>query len=556
MTNGGPLGSTASRPHHARARLLSVLIVGTVLLTGGGALWGGPGPSHGSVALAPFDRLSPAAPGVPPVSTTNVPVGNSPIGAATDTRNGELYIANYGSANVTVLNGTSVIGTVGVPVQPDSLVYDEEDGYVYVSSTGTSPADAAVSVIDGTTLVGTIRPGSEVSGSVFDPRNAYVYVESAPDNLTVIRGTQVVGTVSVCNDPISEAYDGGNGYVYVGCWTPTTRSSAVDVINGTTVIGNISAVDRPTSITYDSGNGYVYVTDMLSDSVSVLSGTTLAASVGAGGYPTSAAYDRQDGFVYVTNDLSDNVSVLNGTTVLGEVTVGVAPQFATYDGGSGDIYVLNHGGSDASVIDGMSVVGTVDAGDYPQFATFDAVNGYLYVLNYDSGNVTVVTAGCRLSFWETGLPPGTNWSVSLTSTSPGLVLEMGRNLTRWSDGAAVVTFAVSVGNYSYVPSIPVSPGIPSYGASPGSVEVLGSAPTTLAVGFSLGTGPPNTQPVVPGWAVGLGIALLLIGAIGLAMTTTRYRAQERRRGRVAVARMGAIDWSRDESGDPSPRHGR
>ena len=64
---------------------------------------------------------------------TTVPVANGPAGAAYDSGNGYVYVANSYSNNVSVINGTKVVATVPVGNYPDGVAYDS---HVFRSADG------------------------------------------------------------------------------------------------------------------------------------------------------------------------------------------------------------------------------------------------------------------------------------------------------------------------------------------------------------------------------------------------------------------------------------
>jgi hypothetical protein len=203
-------------------------------------------------------------------------------------------------------------------------------------------------------------------------------------------------------------------------------------------------------------------------------------------------------------------------------------------------------------------------GTYP-FA-IDALAGYTSTPS--SGTIIVVGASAAemvaftttsgslvvLAFQATGLPAGTNWSVTLTATTSGLTIEAPSSLTRWSNGAAFDEFKVSEGKFTYKATTLTTPGYGGYVAGPGSVSVPGTG-TTVTLAFKAGSGPPSTA-ALPGWAWPVGLALLLIGLVGLAVTGFRFERRERARGRLLMTRISETDWTPDERGNPTIRRTR
>ncbi|MCI4358300.1 MAG: YncE family protein [Thermoplasmata archaeon] len=416
-------------------------------------------------------------------------VGTEPLWATCDYSNGWVYVPNYASGTVSVINGTQVVGTVRVGSQPYSATYDSGNGFVYVLNQGSSN----VSVLNGTHLFGTVKVGNYPYYAAYDPQNGYIYVPNeGASSVSVINGTKVVATVTVGSSPDNATYDPANGYVYV----PNRSSDTVSVLNGTKVIATVAVGISPWSGTYDSKNGYVYVPNDSSGTVSVINNTTLKATVRVGSEPLFGGYDSRNGFVYQANYGSANVSVIDGTKVVGKVAVGNYPFAAAFDPGSGDVYIPNsyYTGS-VSVINGTSLALTVGGGSYSQNAVFDSWNGAIYVPNEGSNNVSVIVGDNPVTFTETGLPTGTPWQVNLP---PGVSN---------SSSTANISFTLSDGSYNYT----ISTTNLSYANRGGSFTMTGRA-LIIHVRFQLVTYPVTfTETGLPNgtvWSLVLGGLLL------------------------------------------------
>jgi YVTN family beta-propeller protein len=385
------------------------------------------GPAPGAAHALPLDDhrsgLTPEA-SVKVIGT--IPVGTEPYDSAFDPGNGDVYVPNAGSNDVSVISGATneVVATVHVGTYPYCATYDSGNGYVYVPNYGS----ATVSVINGATnaVVATVPVGSAPYLATYDSGNGYVYVpNSGSDSVSVINGTSnaIAATVPGGSAPFASTYDPGNGYVYVS----NMKSDNVSVIDGATaqVVATVSVGSTPLFAAYDSGNGYLYVPNGYSANVSVISGTTntVVATVPVGSGPNYATYDSGNGYVYVPSTGLDDVSVISGATdkVVATVAVGSTPFVATYDSGDGYVYVPNYGSTTVSVINGATdkVVATVSAGSTPHFATYDSGNDYVYVTNEGSANVSVLgPTRHAVTFTETGLPAGTEWWVNVTGQAP------------------------------------------------------------------------------------------------------------------------------------------
>jgi YVTN family beta-propeller protein len=126
------------------------------------------------------------APGSPPVdlfSRTTKPAGAPVI----DPANGQVYVTNADSDNVSVINASQnqVVAAVAVGSGPQAPVLDPADGNLYVANNGSGN----VSVISGSTatVVATVDTGAGPASPVLDNATGSLYVpDAAADTLTVV----------------------------------------------------------------------------------------------------------------------------------------------------------------------------------------------------------------------------------------------------------------------------------------------------------------------------------------------------------------------------------
>jgi YVTN family beta-propeller protein len=291
---------------------------------------------------------------------------------AYDSGNGDLY--GFTGNNVTVLSGTSgaPVATIAVGTEPDALAYDSGNGGIYVANWGSDN----VSVIAGATNTVTdtiLLPASSLpTGIAYDAGNGAIYIANRGLNtVTVISGAtnSIVATISVGMQPWSVAYDSENGAVYVanaGGGGMVSRGS-VSVIDSATnlVVATIPVGNFADGAAFDASNGDIYVANEATNNVSVISGATntVVATVAVGALPIGVTYDSANQEVYVadSNALSfppgpGYVSVINGATnaLVASIPVGSAPVTDVYDNQNGDVYVGNEGSNNISVIATLS----------------------------------------------------------------------------------------------------------------------------------------------------------------------------------------------------------
>ncbi len=402
-----------------------------------------------------------------------------------------------GTVRLTGAPNSVLVPDLRVGTYPSEVAYDARNGNLYVTNSGSSN----VTVLNGTTdrvLVAGIPVGLGPFGIAFDPRNGYLYVANEPDgNVTVINGTTntvVVRGIGVGSQPLAVLADPANGDVYVA----DAGANSLTVINGTTntvAISSLPVGGGPSALALDSRSGELYVADARSNNVTVVDPATnrvVGGSISVGSGPDGLAYDSSDGRIYVTNDGSNNVTVVNGTTDRSVGTgislgTGAAPAGIAYDSLNHDLYVSDGGPSNVTVIDGATdalVVPGVAVGSGPLGVTFDPANGYVYIAANGEGsadNVTILDGNgpwfvswqrvsvYSLAFTESGLPTGTAWNVSLAGA-----VEAG------AAGGAIV-YSEPNGSYGYTIGARGWTAVPSAGVVP-----VDGANVTVAVSFALG----------------------------------------------------------------------
>ena len=190
------------------------------------------------------------------------------------------------------------------------------------------------------------------------------------------------------------------------------------LINGNSVNTTFNGV-FPIGVAFDSSNGYVYVANPNSGSVSVINGATnnVIASITVGSWPEGVAFDSSNGYVYVTNFYSSTVSIISTSPqVIKEYTV----TFTESGLPSGTSWSVTFNGLTQSSTGSYITFSGISPGTYTYTVT--APSGYfaspsIGSVTVSTSNVTVAIAFSQqtysVTFTETGLPPGTSWSVTL-----------------------------------------------------------------------------------------------------------------------------------------------
>src|SRR3989454_1134804 len=435
--------------------------------------------------------------------------------------------------------GGTVVATVPVGYYPVGAGYDAGNGHVYVANFVSN----SVSVIDGTTVVATVPVGGSPFGVGYDGGNGYVYVTGFNSNtVTVINGTTVVAATPVGNIPHGVAYDSGNGYVYVA----NSFSSNVNVISGTTVVGTVPVGNYPSGVDYDGGNGYVYVANYGSGNVSVISGNTVVAWIPVGEYPDALAYDSGNGCIYVARYYAGTVSVIctiappsapsaprNLTAVPGVGEVVLTWQTPASDGGAPITNYTVHRGTASG---GETILTSM--GDVVTYTDTTVTNGFTYY--YEVSAVNRFGVGSRsneVAATPVPLPDSTAPSIRISSPLNNTIVSSTTVVVTGtaSDNVAVQTVELSTDGTTWIAASGTTTWSGSVTLHAGTNVIYARATDTsgnratvhiIVTVENAGPGSSGLDPVI------LATILVAIGAVGFA--------------------AGLIVWKRGKPGRPPP----
>jgi YVTN family beta-propeller protein len=418
-----------------------------------------------------------------PVVAAVIPVGAVPFGVAYDNASGEIFVANSGSNNVSVLQGnlSAPIASIPVGTEPMGVTYDPVNGDIFVANNGSDD----VSVISGSTLalLATVQVGSNPLGLAADPDTGKVFVANhGSSNVSVISSGApfLVTNVGAGTGPYGVAVDNLTDDVYVtdeGSADVSVISAVNDALLTSILVSDpqFPEVDLQ-GIAYDVGSGVLWVG---------AGRLTVAAIEPIGEYvaavdnidPSGVAYDPDTGDICVTNTANATFECAQWTTsrptqvplTFYETGLPLAtPWTVTLEGGS-----LTQTSSNASLT--FNVTATA-----PQEVTYSVLPSGPYFPSPSSGTVDVDPYGNTVdvsfstrpgvypvSVNESGLPLGSEWAAFLG------------NLASTSYTTSI-TFAETDGTYAYTIFGP-----PGYTAEPtsGSVTVAGG-PETLPIVFA------------------------------------------------------------------------
>ena len=400
-------------------------------------------------------------------AASTIPVPGGPWGLTYDPVNARLFIGDFGNSSLSVLNTVSnqLIASIPLAYGINDPVYDASNGLVYVADTTDDVYEVNATNLS---LAGTVVNPRGCGGGcapdvqAYDPANQSVYlVDTFSDFVSAIQNSRVIAAIPIGPSPLGVGYDGWNDDLYVANY-----SGAVVVDGVTNRVTDLVRFTGPAFyLTEDTSNGNMFVDDENTTgqaNVTVISGTsnTIIATIPVGFRGGEEAYDPLTGNVYVALDNSSDGYEYNGSV---------------------------------AVINGTSdqLTSVLPVQQQPEGLAYDSFNHEVYVANLATGSLSLLLPFHRIAFVESGLNPGTPWSVVVN------------NISLTSNDVSV---SLNGANGPYQYSIP---SIRNYtiSSNEGGVSVAGEnltidvrfVPVTFTASFQ-----PQGLPATSNWSVTLG----------------------------------------------------
>ncbi len=286
---------------------------------------------------------------------------------------GKIYVANYGSDTVSVIDAAtySVIATipVGVGNGPGGVGVNTATGKVYIKNVivgNVSVIDSSTDTVS--TTIDILNPSSYTDPHFVgvNPNTNKIYVSEFYDGpfVTVINGT---------TDSVITTVDTNGSYSYGVGVNPITNKIYVArwdfpaIVDGSSnnYLGDVSGGSwgECADVGVNPNTNKIYVAD--DTDVHVVDGSTDSEigkiTVGNGSYGVGVNISTNK--IYVSNFTDGTVSVINGSTdsVITTITVGTDPMGVAVNPNNNRIYVANNGSNNVSVIDGSTdtVIATI-----------------------------------------------------------------------------------------------------------------------------------------------------------------------------------------------------
>ncbi len=370
-------------------------------------------PATGETFVAEYPDLLVVV-GAPPLGViASVAVGTMPDAIVVLPSLGELFVANSGSNDVSVVSVSSlqVVATIEVGAFPSAIGFDNATGEVAVAN----ELSLNVTFLDPSSLsvVSSMTTGLETTAVAYDPGNQELYLtgDNASDNWPEVEwidpgAPSVSGSIlgigggsSIAYDPQDEVTVVDGGPVHCACFD-AGAVTLVNASNGWT--GPVLVPATPEGLVYDPSSGAVvavvwkgsnWTGEDPIDAVYPQNYSLRQLYSFVGSCPQSLAIDAATDLLEIANSCGtslDRLSLSNGTLVSVPVS-GAGPDALLLDPANGDLLIADEYTSDLTVwsVSSGEAVGIVPVGSGPDAMAFDALSQDVYVANAASDNVSV-----------------------------------------------------------------------------------------------------------------------------------------------------------------------
>jgi YVTN family beta-propeller protein len=331
----------------------------------------------------------------------DIDVGDKPNSVGVNPTTNKVYVSNEGSNNVSIIEETKEkdnIKTIPLLYNSADLHINPETNKVYVAH----PNNNTISVIDGMTdkKIKEIDVGkTPIRIDIDEETNKVFVVNQGSDSVSVIDGTNnmVIKTLKIPSDkPYDVEFNSQINSVYVS--NVGSSSGTVNVIkyddNNYIHVG-----DKPVDIDVNPETNKTYVVNYDSDTLSIINSTNGVEEIDVADKPLSVGVNPITNKIYVTHQLpSPFLSVIDGNNnyqILPEnITVGKDPLDISVNPVTNKVYVANYGDGTVSVIDGKTnkklINEDIDVGQNPVKIAINPIMNKVYVTNEGSNTVSVI----------------------------------------------------------------------------------------------------------------------------------------------------------------------
>jgi YVTN family beta-propeller protein len=331
----------------------------------------------------------------------HIDVTDKPLSVSVNQNTSKVYVTHESSNILSIIDETKDnITTISLSSISDDININSKTSKVYVSH----PANNTISVIDGITdkMIKEIDAGKTPIRIDIDENGTVFVVNLGSDSVSVIDGTNdtIIKTLKIPSDrPYDVEFNSKINSAYVTN-VGNGSSSTINVIkyDDDSHLNYIPVGNKPVDIDVNPETNMTYVVNYDSDSLSVINSTNEVEEIDVrADKPLSVGVNPITNKIYVSHQSpSPSVSVIDGNNnhqILQEnITVGKDPLDIAVDTHSNKVYVVNYGDGTVSVIDGKTdkLIKDIDVDEHPFRITVNPTINKVYVTNEDSGTVSVI----------------------------------------------------------------------------------------------------------------------------------------------------------------------
>lgn len=328
------------------------------------------------------------------VKNVALPNAQCPNAVGFNTVSGYVYIANNFSYNVSAFKDGNFVTNITVGEWPTQIAADNDSPLTYVTVLHDQ-----VTVLNGTTIVGKIPDKYEPYGAIVNPVDGNTYITDLDSTVQVVDGLTLLSNVSIADpqgtppnngagwlEPV--VVDPNTGLVYVASWS----HGKMYVLNGTNVVADYRAGWGVKDMAIDAVRGYIYLAHSdpnttYPHNISVFNLNTntftyIDTDSNILNGSRAVAVDPISGNAYFTNPDKNTVTVVKGNQILKTISVGTMPWGIGVNPNTGYVFVTNRGSNTISVIRELDVVNTIAAQGLQPFAVgVDTITNDVYIAN-------------------------------------------------------------------------------------------------------------------------------------------------------------------------------
>lgn len=391
----------------------------------------------------------------------SIPTGNGPSTIIYDNVSHRLYVSNYWSTNISVVNSTTNRGLTPIVLSmfsdPQSLIVNPSNKLIYISNYGSGN----VAVIDPNnySVIRSIAVGDGPGGIASDPSNNMVYVSntfsSTIHSISVINTSKnnITSNINGINDASALAVDVNNGTIYVSDYPYVSIYN----ISMHRFIKNITVNALSYGVIYDKINKMVYIADYGTNKITVINTTTESIQGNISlpeNDPTAMSINLIDNEIYVA--ASGDLCIINGTTNTISSVLNLDSRIVgvSFDPLLDDIFITTSGGVFlVNTTNQIEETLSIKLGYSPyNNIYFNRYTNQVYVI--DSSADTLYTIGEKtlypVDFTETGIN-ATNWYLNISDQSP---IDSSANYIETYEPNGTYNYSTADANRSMVPSLP------------------------------------------------------------------------------------------------------